>query len=122
MTIRDCGIQIVHDRDAYICGRVGSEICSDCGTSLCADHAEACEFCLKVYCDCCMFFHLKNRTRGSRSVRQFRSIGEALSQSGPASRQEFMQSKIFFALVAGFILTTVLNALDCTKGKRIPLQ
>jgi hypothetical protein len=24
-------------------GRSGSEICSDCGISLCADHAEACE-------------------------------------------------------------------------------
>ena len=23
MTLRDCGIQIVHDCDGYICGRVG---------------------------------------------------------------------------------------------------
>jgi predicted sulfurtransferase len=53
------GMQIVHDCDGYICGRVDSEVCSDCGTSLCANHAEACEFCLKVYCDCCMYFHLK---------------------------------------------------------------
>ena len=62
----NCGIQIVHDSDGYICGRSGSEICSDCGTSLCAEHAEACEFCLKVYCDCCIFFHSKeSHTRKS---------------------------------------------------------
>ena len=40
-------------------GRVGSDICSECGISLCAHHAEACEFCLEVYCDCCLYFHLK---------------------------------------------------------------
>jgi hypothetical protein len=58
MTPTHCGIQIVRDRDGYECGRLGCEVCSDCGTSLCAIHAEACEFCLNVNCDCCMF-HLK---------------------------------------------------------------
>ena len=59
MKMRDCGILIVHDRNGYICGRVGSEICSDCGTGLCAHHTEVCKSCLKVYCDCCRHFHLK---------------------------------------------------------------
>jgi predicted sulfurtransferase len=59
MRARNCGIQMVHDRDGYICGRSGSEICSDCGTALCADHAEACEFCPNVYCDSCLYFHSK---------------------------------------------------------------
>ena len=42
----DCGIQIVRDRDGYLSGRPGSEVCADCGTVLCKAHAEACGMCL----------------------------------------------------------------------------
>jgi hypothetical protein len=59
MTPVDCGIQIVHDREGHLCGRLGSEVCSDCGTTLCAHHSEACEFCLQVFCDCRLYFHAK---------------------------------------------------------------
>jgi hypothetical protein len=47
----DCGIEMVRGTDGYLCGRMGSEVCSDCGTALCDLHADACEFCLQVLCD-----------------------------------------------------------------------
>lgn len=52
----DCGIQ---DQNGYSCNRLGSESCADCGTTLCSNHSEACEFCLQVFCDCCLYFHTK---------------------------------------------------------------
>lgn len=57
MKMRDCGIQIVHDRDGYSCERSASESCSDCGTALCSRHAEACGMCLDILCDSCLYFH-----------------------------------------------------------------
>jgi hypothetical protein len=56
----DCGTEIVRGQDSYECGRLGVESCSDCGTSLCDLHAGACEFCLRVFCDCCLYFHAKD--------------------------------------------------------------
>ena len=53
----DCGIQIVRDRDGYLCGRPGSEVCADCGTTLCKAHAEACGMCLDILCDSYLYFH-----------------------------------------------------------------
>jgi hypothetical protein len=55
----DCGIEMVRGTEGYLCGRIGSEVCSDCGTSLCDLHADACEFCLQVFCDGCLYFHMK---------------------------------------------------------------
>jgi predicted sulfurtransferase len=57
----DCSILIVRDGDGYTCGRLGSEICSDCGTPLCDIHSDCCEVCEQVFCDCCLYFHLKER-------------------------------------------------------------
>jgi hypothetical protein len=57
MTPTYCGIQIVHDRDGYECGRPASETCVDCGTALCKAHAEACGMCLDILCDSCLYFH-----------------------------------------------------------------
>jgi hypothetical protein len=56
MTPIDCGI---NDQSGYACGQLGSDGCADCGTTLCTAHAEACEFCLQVFCNCCLYFHLK---------------------------------------------------------------
>lgn len=57
----DCGIHIVHDRDGYSCGRLGSEACSDCGTTLCNVHAKTCDTCVQTFCDCCLYFHIKDQ-------------------------------------------------------------
>ena len=56
---QDCGVLILHGSEGYACGRLGSEACSDCGTTLCDPHADACELCLQVFCDCCLYFHSK---------------------------------------------------------------
>jgi hypothetical protein len=56
----DCGIEMVRGKDGYLCGRMGSEVCSDCGTALCDLHADACDLCLAVFCGCCLYFHSKN--------------------------------------------------------------
>ena len=55
----DCSILLVRDRDGYPCGRLGSEACSDCGTTLCNIHVRSCETCSHSFCDCCLYFHLK---------------------------------------------------------------
>lgn len=55
----DCSIVLVRDRDGYTCGRLGSEVCSDCGISLCNIHVRSCETCHQSFCDCCLYFHLK---------------------------------------------------------------
>jgi hypothetical protein len=68
MTPVDCGIKMVHNREGYICGRLGSDVCSDCGTTLCAVHSGACEFCLQIYCDCCLYFHAKEPHARRRSI------------------------------------------------------
>lgn len=65
MTPVDCGIQ---DQDGYSCGRLGSESCADCGTTVCAAHSQACESCLQVYCECCLYFHLKEPHAGKRAI------------------------------------------------------
>lgn len=54
MTPSSCGIE---DRDGFVCRRPASEICSDCGTSRCKAHAEACGMCLDILCDSCLYFH-----------------------------------------------------------------
>ena len=55
----DCGIEIVQGQNGYECGRLGSKSCSDCGTTLCNLHAKTCDLCLRVFCDCCLYFHAK---------------------------------------------------------------
>ena len=84
MTIRDCGIQIVRDEDGYLCGRGGSELCSDCGTMLCDRRAEACQFCLNVYCDCRLYFHLKEpHTR--------EHVGQSVPEHRPSAQVSLIQ-------------------------------
>jgi hypothetical protein len=54
MTPTACGI---YDQDGYACGRSASEVCCDCGTTLCVRHAGACGMCLDILCDACLYFH-----------------------------------------------------------------
>jgi hypothetical protein len=65
----DCGI--AHPQDGYTCGRLGTEVCCDCGTSLCNSHAESCESCLKVFCGCCLYFHAKESHLRRPSIAPF---------------------------------------------------
>ena len=53
----DCGI--IHDRNGFACARLGSNACSDCGTTLCDLHVFQCETCNQTFCDCCLYFHAK---------------------------------------------------------------
>jgi predicted sulfurtransferase len=55
----DCGIEMARGTEGYLCGQMGSELCSDCGTSLCDLHADACEVCLQIFCRSCLNFHMK---------------------------------------------------------------
>lgn len=83
------------------CGRLGSESCADCGATLCSRHSEACELCLQVFCECCLYFHSQGTghkiagfcqtQRVPPSIRiilptQFRCFGSGLSKIAIISR------------------------------------
>jgi hypothetical protein len=52
-------VEVRHLADAtgYACPKVASQHCSDCGSSLCDEHAESCDLCDEVFCSVCLSFH-----------------------------------------------------------------
>jgi predicted sulfurtransferase len=59
-----CGVVEVRglqDQLGITCGRYARTLCSDCGTSLCPDHAQRCDLCAEVFCPSCSSFHQAQR-------------------------------------------------------------
>ena len=74
----DCGIQIVRDREVYLCGRLGSEVCSDCGTMLCRVSRRDLRILPERLLRLLPLFSCEGTaSRESMSVKLFPSIGEA---------------------------------------------
>jgi hypothetical protein len=55
----------VVDVQGYPCGNAASGECSDCGSQVCATHAERCALCGELFCSTCLTFHEK-LTHGKR--------------------------------------------------------
>jgi hypothetical protein len=59
-TMAYCGVvevRSLEDALGATCGGPATAPCSDCGTALCAGHAERCELCNKTFCPSCLSFH-----------------------------------------------------------------
>jgi hypothetical protein len=55
-----CGVvevRSLEDALGATCGRKATTLCSDCGVSLCAAHAERCHLCREAFCPSCLSFH-----------------------------------------------------------------
>lgn len=61
-----CGVvevRGVQDQLGTACGRSAKTLCYDCGTSLCAWHAEQCDLCSETFCKSCLSFHRSEHSK-----------------------------------------------------------
>jgi len=70
-----CGVvevQSLEDALGATCGYRAKSVCSDCGVSVCAAHAEACKLCRKTFCPSCLSFHRAQHSKSASSTRDER--------------------------------------------------
>ncbi len=63
----------VEDAVGYPCRSSAVAICSDCGTKLCAIHAELCSECEMVFCPTCRRFHQNSAAHVKKAARTGRA-------------------------------------------------